>query len=114
MPFVVNVGWRALHPGKYVEPKVGSVPQIIGFLAGGFAKGFTSSALGENYFTVGGSAWRWGIIVLGQLVVVGVVVVTIARNRAAWRAWVLFFASFLAADLVAAVGRMRPRPTTSS
>jgi hypothetical protein len=105
VPFVVNFGWRALHPGKYVEPKVGSVPQIIGFLAGGFAKGFTSSALGENYFTVGHSAWRWGIIVLGQLVVVGVVVVTIAVNRAAWRAWVLFFASFLAADLVAAVGR---------
>jgi hypothetical protein len=36
---------------------------------------------------------------------VGVVVITIVRRREAWRAWTLFFLSFLAADLVAAIGR---------
>jgi len=105
VPVVASLGWRFLHPKKYQEPPVGSLHQITGFMVGGLTKGLTSSALGVNYLTLTPGAWTWGIIVLGQVLLVGVVAVTIMRRRQAWRAWALFFLSFIAADLVAAIGR---------
>jgi hypothetical protein len=105
VPVIASFGWRYLHPGKYREPPVGTIDQMVGFMVGGLTKGLTSSALGVNYLTQGPGFWTWGIIVLGQGLLVAVVAVTIVLRHQAWRAWALFFLSFLAADLVAAIGR---------
>jgi hypothetical protein len=105
LPIAASLGWRFMHPGKYTEPPVGSISQIIGFMVGGLVKGMTPSALGVNYLTLSPGWWPSGIIAIGQLVLVGIVAATLIRNRGVWRAWTLFFVSFLAADLVAAIGR---------
>ena len=105
VPIVASFGWRFLHPGRYSEPPIGTISQMTGFIVGGLTKGLTSSALGVNYITLGPGAWTWGILVLGQTLLFGVIAVTIIVNRQSWRAWTLFLVSFLAADFVAAVGR---------
>ena len=105
VPIVASFGWRLLNPGRYKEPPIGTIRQIAGFMVGGLTKGLTSEALGLNYLKQGTGFWSWGIIVIGQSLLVAVVVITIVRRHQAWRAWALFFLSFLAADLVAAIGR---------
>lgn len=49
--------------------------------------------------------WRWEVVLLGQLLILGLVIASIVRRRSAWKAWVVFGSSFLIADLVAATGR---------
>ena len=78
---------------------------MLRFMGTGWAQGFTPSSIGVNYSTLGVGAWRWEVVALGQLLVLGLVVASIVQRRIAWKAWVLFGSSFLVADIVVAVGR---------
>ena len=78
---------------------------MLRFMGTGWAQGFAPSSIGVNYSTLGVGAWRWEVVALGQVLVLGLVVASIVRRRVAWKAWVLFGSSFLVADLVAATGR---------
>jgi hypothetical protein len=104
VPIVLNVTWRQLHPSSYALPPLPSIGLALRFVGAGWAEGFVPSSLGLSFSSLP-QAPGVLVVVAGQLFFVGVVALSIRRRRRAIRAWCLFASSFLAIELVAAIGR---------
>ena len=105
VPITAALAWRRLHPAEYGLPPVANAARTLRFMGTGWAQGFAPSSLGFNYSILGSGSWRFVVVLLGQLLLIGVGILSVIRRRIAWRAWFLFCSSFLVADLVAAIGR---------
>ncbi len=105
IPIALNLTWRALHPTAYPLSRAAGLGSLLRFMGAGWAQGFAPTPLGFRYWSIGTTAGRWQAVVIGQVLIVGIVVVSLIRCPGAWRAWMWFGVSFVAMDTVVAFGR---------
>jgi len=103
-PVAFDLGWRVTHPNLYALPPLANVGALLRFIGLGWAEGFVPMSFGIHYQRLPHS-WQPVILFACQGVLVGIVLITCLRRRAAWRAWVVFAAGFAALEVVAAIGR---------
>ncbi len=86
VPITAALAWRRLHPAEYSLPPVANAARTLRFMGAGWAQGFTPSSLGVNYSMLGSGGWRLAVVLLGQLLLIGVGILSVIRRRIAWRA----------------------------
>lgn len=99
IPAVVDLGFRKMNSAKYTLPATTNPALLWHFVWTAWALGFAPAMIGITY-PVRAVLHRPGLgVTLGQVCVVGVILVTSILRRHAWRAWVAFLVLFFI-DLV--------------